>query len=103
MRQGQGNNSIWHETFGITRALLFVSALVHFTFRVNDEQDAKVCANEEEVLQVSICDRANEYAAICWLTLIWVKLVPFLNQNKAQYSRMTPNNTGPYDHREIVL
>ena len=28
--------TIWYETFGVTRALLFVSTLVHFTFRVND-------------------------------------------------------------------
>jgi len=37
IRQGQGNDSIWYETFGITRPLLVVSTLVHFTFRVNDK------------------------------------------------------------------
>ncbi len=32
IRQGQGNNSIWHH-----KCAYFVSTLVHFTFRVNDE------------------------------------------------------------------
>jgi hypothetical protein len=27
--KGKGNNSIWNETFGITRELLFVSTLIH--------------------------------------------------------------------------
>ncbi len=94
----QWNNSILYETFGVTRALLFVSALVHFTFRVNDERDAKVCANEEEVFQVSICEGANEYAAVCWLTLIWVKLVPFKIKRKLNILECRPTK----GHLKIV-
>jgi hypothetical protein len=64
--------------FGITRPLLFVSALVHFTFRVNDEQDAKEYANEEEVFKCPFVRGQTNMQLFAALLLIGGKY-PFLD------------------------
>ncbi len=99
----QWNNSIWHETFDITRALLFVFTLVHFTFRVNDERAAKVCANEEEVLQVSICEGANEYAANCLADFDLGQIGSFFKSKEYSIFSNVAQLRTIRDNREIVL
>ena len=62
------------------------------------EFDAKMCATEEEeVFKCPFVRGNDEYAVICWLTLIWVILVPFKNKKKLN-KRMTPNY-GLFDNR----
>jgi hypothetical protein len=96
IRQGQQwNNSIWHEKLWHHTCAPF--RIYVGPFHVSSQRWARcesVCQRRRGSSSVHLWV-THEYAAICWLTLIWVKLVPFLNQKKTQYSRMSPNY-GPF-------
>jgi hypothetical protein len=91
----QWNNSIWNEKLWHHTSAPFRICVGPFHVSSQRWASCKSVCQLRRGLQVSICEGAHEYAAICWLTLIWVKLVPFKLKENPIFSRMTPNY-GPF-------